>query len=199
MPVRLADTECTFLLQTNFDRVESTATVEFQYWGPLTNLAGAPPNLCLFSAAAIAFLRIPFVGTFQASGLWLRHGYIIRLDIVKKETASSARTGGSTPGEYICSYIILVRQGLPRCLRCLALIMQLEGNSPSQRHEWTNIGTGSPIVSKSLQDFVYLNPTISSLGYVCHLIAVGGASCIGISRHRERFAASARRFAQVNQ
>jgi hypothetical protein len=34
-------------------------------------------------------------------------------------------------------------------------------------------GHRSPIVSKSLQDFVYLNPTISSLGYVCPLIAVG--------------------------
>ena len=82
--------------------------------GTLTNLAGAPPDLCLFSAAAIAFLRIPFVGTFQASGLrsmCLRHGYIIRLNIVKKETVSSARTSGSTPGEYICSYIFLVRQG----------------------------------------------------------------------------------------
>jgi hypothetical protein len=89
MPVRLADTECTFLLQTNFDRVGSTATIEFQYWGPLTNLAGAPPNLCLFSAAAIAFLRIPFVGTFQASGLWLRHGYIIGLNIVKKEQSQA--------------------------------------------------------------------------------------------------------------
>jgi hypothetical protein len=45
--------------------------------GTLTNLAGAAPDLCLFSAAAIAFLQIPFVGTFQASGLrsmWLRHG-----------------------------------------------------------------------------------------------------------------------------
>jgi hypothetical protein len=88
MPVRLADTECTFLLQTNFDRVGSTATVKFQYW----NLADAPPNLCLFSAAAIAFLRIPFVGTFQASGLrsmWLRHGYIIGLNIVKKEQSQA--------------------------------------------------------------------------------------------------------------
>ena len=31
--------------------------------GNLTNLAAAPPNLSLFSAAAIAFLRIPFVAT----------------------------------------------------------------------------------------------------------------------------------------
>jgi hypothetical protein len=62
-PVRLADTECTFLLQTNFDRVGSTAKAEFSTGG-LTNLADARPNLGLFSAAAIAFLRIPFVATF---------------------------------------------------------------------------------------------------------------------------------------
>jgi hypothetical protein len=40
----------------------------------------------------------------------------------------------------------------------------------------------SPIVSKSLQDFVYLNLAISSLGYVCHLMLPGalasGISCI---------------------
>jgi hypothetical protein len=62
-PVRLADTERTFLPQTNSDRVGSTAKAEFSTGG-LTNLADARPNLGLFSAAAIAFLQIPFVGSF---------------------------------------------------------------------------------------------------------------------------------------
>jgi hypothetical protein len=60
--------------------------------------------------------------------------------------------------------------------------MQLEGAQPSQRNELDEYGTAWPIISKSLQDFVYLNLAISSLGYVCHLMLPGalasGISCI---------------------